>query len=209
MSDLNDKQAVVDPPDLEPQASPEPSISEPAVRPAWRVLLERALYSKALFFVLVGSALAWAGWQHFAAGGLPVHSEVVVFDPIKLANAERAVASQFLAKDGDIGSAGLLLAKVRKEAEGVIRDVAGPDAMVLVRQAVVVNQYPDITDRVLVRLGLPTDVPTTADILYAEDEAPTAYSGAASRQAGDPKQFTLESMAERMRKGGDNAALVP
>lgn len=83
---------------------------------------------------------------------------VVVFDPVKFTNAQRAAASLLVASpNADLT---LTMTQVAKHAEAVIREEAG-DALILVKQAVVApDGMVDITDRVLDRFGLPSNVPT-------------------------------------------------
>lgn len=102
--------------------------------------------------------LAGVGLSH---AKLPFHMgrpDVVVFDPVKFLNAQRAAASILISSpNADLS---LTLTQVAKQAEGTIRDEAR-GAIVLVKQSVVLSSdLPDITDAVLTRFGLPTDVPT-------------------------------------------------
>lgn len=178
--------------------------------PSWREKLTGLLYSRVTAAAIVAVASVFAAFQFFGGAGpvLVGSPAIVVFDPVKLANAERAVASQFLNKNADVGQTGVLLAKVRAETESAIREVAGGGALILVKQAVVLNQYPDITDKVLTKLGLPTDVPTTLDIVYSDDAAPSTLSGQVAAEAQSGK-MTLRSYTEQLMKGGANEKLVP
>jgi hypothetical protein len=97
---------------------------------------------------------------------------VVVFDIIKYTNAQRAVASRFLGGKNSEEVAPILLA-VSKKTRDTIASVAGPGTLVMIRQAVVQGEARDITDEVLKRLGLPTDVPTADPTHRALDIAPT------------------------------------
>lgn len=98
---------------------------------------------------------------------------VVSFDVIKYTNAQRAVASTFLKRDADIGHANELLLDLPKRTRDAISEVAGDGTLVVVKQAVVQGQTMDITDQVLKKLGLPTDVPTADATSYSLDMAPT------------------------------------
>lgn len=103
--------------------------------------------------------------------------QVVVFDVVKYVNAQRAVASSLLGPDTNARlDASTLLLTISKRAKSSILKIAGPGTVVLVRQAVIQGDAPDITDAVLIDLGLPTEVPT---------EAPTDYvTGGKSPLAG-------------------------
>lgn len=98
---------------------------------------------------------------------------VAVFDVVKFANAQRALASQFIGKREDANEAGTLLLTLSKKTTAAIDKVAGPGVLVLVKQGVVSGDQVDITDAVLKELGLPTDVPTVDPIRYIEEVAPT------------------------------------
>lgn len=124
--------------------------------------------------------------------------EVVVFDVIKYANAQRAVASKFLVDPQAADEAAPLLLELSKRARETINEVAGPNTLVVLRQAVVQGETRDITDEVLTRLGLPTDVPTANPSRLVLDIAPTIL-GAGPRieipdvptRSGDTAQSVL------------------
>lgn len=105
--------------------------------------------------------------------GNPLGSTIVVFDVVKLANAQRAVASAFIRPDAAAPDAATSLMAMQKRTRTVIDRVAGAGTLVLVKQAVVSEGLPDITDAVLRELGLPTNVPTQNATSYTLDEAPT------------------------------------
>jgi hypothetical protein len=99
---------------------------------------------------------------------------VVVFDVVKLANAQRRVASTFLGRDAAAaGEQAALLLDIQERTHSVIRQVAGPGTIVLVKQAVIHTELDDITDAVLKQLKLPTDVPTQDPSNSGIDFAPT------------------------------------
>lgn len=98
---------------------------------------------------------------------------VAVFDVVKFANAQRALASQFIGKRDEANEAGTLLLTLSKKTAAAIDKVAGPGVLVLVKQGVVSGDQLDITDAVLTELGLPTDVPTVEPMKYLQDVAPT------------------------------------
>lgn len=141
----------------------------------------------------------------FGVGG---PGNIVTFDPVKLGNAQRAVASRLLSGGEDSSEAGMLLAKVGKAAEAIILEEAA-GATVLVKQAVVLSAYPEITDKVLVRLGLPTDVPTTHSAMFSSDIAPTAglSSILRSTDAALARQAEVVKDVKRMRGDSHEAAL--
>lgn len=120
--------------------------------------------------VLVLSVLKVAGGSATPRGA---SISVAVFDVVKFANAQRAVASQFIGKKADMAEAGTLLLSLSKKTTAAIEKVAGEGTLVLVKQGVVAGGQTDITDQVLQELGLPTDVPTADPLAYIEDVAPT------------------------------------
>lgn len=110
--------------------------------------------------------------------------KVVTFDVTKFINAERAIASDLLSKNRSTSeNATVVLAHVSKMVQGVIREEAGPGTLILVRQGVIASTVPNITDKVLRKLGLPTKVPTQNPEQYAADIAPTQYSAGVGIQA--------------------------
>lgn len=112
--------------------------------------------------------------------------KIVVFDPVKFLNAQRAAAS-ILAVNPN-AELTLTLTQVAKQAEAVIKEEAN-GAVVVVRQAVVVpDEVQDITDAVLIRFGLPTDAPTVSTRMETlESIAPTESSFSPGRFAEDRK----------------------
>jgi hypothetical protein len=117
-------------------------------------------------------------WINNTTGILPSPPpKVVTFDITKFINAERAIASNLLSKNRSAAeNATVVLARVSKMVQGVIREEAGPGTLILVRQGVVASNVPDITNKVLRKLGLPTHVPTQSPEKYAVEIAPTEYS---------------------------------
>lgn len=81
---------------------------------------------------------------------------IVTFDVIKLVNAQRMIAGGLIVNDTD---SFVLLNRVGKTTEQIIRSVAGEGTIVIIKAAMVNSDIPDITDEVLVSLGLPTDAP--------------------------------------------------
>lgn len=86
-------------------------------------------------------------------------ANVVCFDVLKLANAQRKLSlASNLNPDSDIL---VQLKRVGTKTQAIISEVAGPNAVVVVKQAIVSQQnIPDITDEVLRKLDLPTNVPS-------------------------------------------------
>lgn len=132
--------------------------------------------------IILGSAGAAAyqikyGFSNPFAGSSKIGStDIVLFDPVKFMNAQRAAASILLnAPDADLA---LTMTQVASQAESVIKEEAG-GAIVLIKQAVVVPVgIPDITDRVLKRFGLSTTVPTVSTMKFDSlaNVAPTDHA---------------------------------
>lgn len=133
---------------------------EPVARPSW---LARLLSDGRAPLVLGGIVLALAvvvTVRHFAPAAGFGRPSIVVFDPVKFINAQRAAASILAVNPS--ADLTLTMTQVAKQSEGVIREEAH-GALVLVKQSVVVpDNLPDITDNVLKRFGLPTTVPTVS-----------------------------------------------
>lgn len=108
---------------------------------------------------------------------LSAEASVVSFDVVKYTNAQRAVASTFLKRDGDVAGANELLLNLPERARKTISEVAGDGTLVVVKQAVIEGTTRDITDEVLTRLGLPTEVPTADAPDYVLNTAPTSLFG--------------------------------
>ena len=131
--------------------------------------------------LLIAVAVAYGGWTlvkpHLSSVlGNPFNASIVTFDVVKLANAQRAVASAFIKPDAVAPDAATALMAMQKNTREVIERVAGKGTLVLVRQAVVNRDLPDITDAVLRELGLPANAPTQNATAYTLDEAPTNLS---------------------------------
>lgn len=156
-------------------------------------------YTAALLSAVGTAALLLAAVK-YNAPFLPQMStpSVVAFDVTRLANAQRAIAAGLLDQDSD---AILTLSRIGRESEAAIRDVAGPGTVVLVKQAIVAGEIPDITDAVLTRLGLPTNVPTVDPMRYLTDVAPTELSISASRLVvEDRAQQAARNYEERVQR---------
>lgn len=117
---------------------------------------------------------------------------IVTFDVTRMANAQRAIAAGLLDGNTDVV---VRLSRIGKETEAAIREAAGPNALILVKQAVVFGEnIPDITDEVLRRLELPTNVPTIDPAKYLTQDAPTELSVSASKLINDAN---IKARAER------------
>ena len=145
------------------QGEPEAQEGDASDSSEWGALVPQLLGAALLSAALVLVVMRTTGF------GTP---PVVVFDIIKYANAQRAVASKFITGKGAEEAAPLLLEVSRRTRE-VIAEVAGPGTLVVIRQSVVQGEMRDITDEVLTRLGLPTDVPTADPTRHVLDIAPT------------------------------------
>jgi hypothetical protein len=146
-----------------------PSVVAPASIP-WSIIGAIIFFSVVLSFA--ASIVADRFLPGFMGGG-----QVVTFDAIRFTNAQRQVASKFMLKGAPSDAAGVdnaILLNQSSRVEAVVREVAGAGTIVLVKQAVVDSQYHDITDEVLTRLGLPTNVP---GVLYDMSEFGSAPAG--------------------------------
>ena len=199
--------------------APDTEIHSPSPSVPWRDRAAR------LFLYLVGSPtvplvvgvllVASAGYVGLRSLGVPLPTlgrpSVVVFDPVRFLNAQRAAAS-LMAMSPSANTA-FTLTQVAKQAEATIQDEAH-GALVLVRQSVVVpGDIPDITDAVLRRFGLPTDVPTVhtsgGELV---DVAPTDNAFGAGKGREDYRlelqQRTQQIMAEDGKRA-TQANMVP
>lgn len=149
---------------------------------------------------LAGAAALLAATAYLP--GLPKASvpDVVTFDATRLANAQRAIAAGLLDNQSD---ALITLARIGRETEATIQTVAG-GRLVLVKQAVVAGTVPDITDEVLQRLGLPTDVPTVDPMQYLQELAPTELTHSMSRLVvEDRAKQAAKNHEERVQRKQD------
>lgn len=103
--------------------------------------------------------------RYFPAISQP--QRMVVLDVVKLANAERALASKLWQKNA------VDLTSISQRTRAVIAQEAD-GRLVIIKQATVNSHLPDITDQVLRDLGLPTDVPTQLPSDYVLNPAPTS-----------------------------------
>lgn len=120
---------------------------------------------------LVGATALKLAQMHGAVPGA-APPQIVTFDVAKLTNAQRAIAAGLL-DESAAGDAVVRITQIGNMTDAAIAKVAGPDTVVLVRQAVVRGELRDITGAVLKELGLPEDVPTVDPMRYLRDVAPT------------------------------------
>jgi hypothetical protein len=183
--------------------------------PSWTQRIIHAFsHPKAPIYFIVAVAVGMAGFV--GAKYLPAlggGANVVVFDPVRFVNAQRAAASILATRpNADLT---LTMTQVAKQAEAVITEEAN-GSVVLVRQAVVVpDGLRDITDDVLKRFGLPTNVPTinaSASSMTLDNLAPTE-SAFGSGALNEDYRMELEGRSrdaaiEQEKKTGQ-AALIP
>ena len=97
---------------------------------------------------------------------------IVSFDVVRYSNAQRALASTFL-KSSDTDAGVLLMDLSKKTRDSIAVHAAG--RLVVLKQALVQADIPDITDAVLTDVSLPLNVPTQNPADYAIDVAPTMF----------------------------------
>lgn len=139
--------------------------------------------------------------------------DVVVFDPVRFLNAQRAAASILAsAPNADLA---LTMTQVAKQAEEVILEEAR-GSVVLVKQAVVVPEgIPDITDAVLSRFGLPTTVPTVSispNSAAMEAIAPTDQGFSRAQQEEDARMAEKQqqdTVLEALQRNKSQADVLP
>lgn len=103
-----------------------------------------------------------------------VEPRVVTFDSIKYINAQRAIMSKYL--KGTEETAPEVINQLSERSKKAISKIAGPNTLVVLRQAVVQGDTHDITDEVLKELGLPVDVPTNVQVEFTLNGPQTALS---------------------------------
>lgn len=99
---------------------------------------------------------------------------VVTFDIIRYGNAQRAFAAKLKFLSNTDGQDAATLMDLSKKTRASIAKIAG-NSTVILKQAVVQGDVPDITEDVLKDLGLPTNAPTQDPAAIAIDEAPTNF----------------------------------
>lgn len=115
---------------------------------------------------VIASFVVLAGWRYLPPRTGAASQGMVTLDVVKLANAERALASKLWQKNA------VDLTSISTRTRQVIQHYAD-GRLVIIKQATVGAQLPDITDKVLIALGLPTKVPTQLPSDYVLNPAPT------------------------------------
>lgn len=118
---------------------------------------------------------------------------IVTFDAVKFLNAQRTAAS-LIATNQATPEMALAMSQVARQVRSVILEESG-GALVVIRQSVVNHERVyDITDKVLIRFGLPTDIPTVSgpDAQLEEELAPSNLSMS--------RQMDLERFKEQLRE---------
>ncbi|WP_018234305.1 OmpH family outer membrane protein [Thioalkalivibrio thiocyanodenitrificans] len=147
--------------------------------------------------LLLAGMSAYLVYTQFKPPGAS-HGQVVSLDPTRLANAQRAIAAGLItSEDTDVLVA---LNRIGRQSQSVIQEIAGPQTIVLVKQAIVAGDVYDITDEVLEALGLPTDVPTVDPMRYVEDVAPVDIGLTIMREA------TARNEEQRLREHNEGVA---
>lgn len=168
--------------------------------------------------ILLGIVVALVGYIGYTKAPdildkLPLPSSgssvvIVTVDPVRIVNAQRAELSKALQGDESVmDSLGLISGQLSE----VIRDIAGPKAVVLVSQAVVVphESVRDITMDVIRKLGLPENVPTVG---FNDSSAMPMY-GTQYRNSPDYQRFEQnfnemkKTWASNSQEGG--SAILP
>lgn len=126
----------------------------------------------AIIALAVVICLALGGLVTYREFGSPQSApRMVTVDLVRILNAERKALPK-LSSDGDPS---LKLLQIGRQIRPTIRQLAGKDTVVLVKQSVVGGDLPDITDAVLDSLGLPKNAPTVS-LTSALSDAPTTSS---------------------------------
>lgn len=176
------------------ESTPAPTPAEENSESILKVLLPYLVVTALVAATLVLAVLKFTG----QGAGSGAKLNAVVFDVVKLANAQRAIASAMIKQDEAGAESAQLLLDVSKRTRQAILKVAGPNTLVLVKQAVVSPEMRDITDDVLKELGLPTKVPTQDTMTYLTEFAPTYLSMV--RQPG---------VKDRAPAGNDGGSILP
>lgn len=118
--------------------------------------------------------------------------EIVVVDITRIVNAQRMLISEDIASSSP-GEGAMLANRAGQVAEQTIREVAGRNAIVLIKQAVIGSDLGamDITDAVLKRLSLPVDAPSIGEAAINQ------YHMRGTGYAGSPMYQHLEEQHQR------------
>lgn len=139
-----------------------------------------------------------------------VGARFVLIDVARIMNAQRRAAGALIEQGASAGELGTL-ASVGRLVEQTIREVAGPDAVVLVKQGVVVpnDLTPDITDVVLRALNLPTEVPTLDPLSprynyggtnFSESPLPRALDGLLDQRRREATERTQDALQQEQQE---------
>ncbi len=152
----------------------------------------------AIALVVMGAhRMGWLGTQGSVGG-----NRIVVFDPVKYGNAQRAVAASLIGNSGpDADDQAMLFKQASTRLRGTIQAIAG-NAVVVVKQSIISGDVVDITDAVLVELGLPTNVPSVDLARVLSDIAPTDYTFSLQ---GDRQVQRLDAQGAQLKAQADQA----
>jgi hypothetical protein len=138
-------------------------------------------------------------------GGATTSRRIVTVDLVRILNSERKALPQLAKQSG--GDPTLAILRIGRAIEPTVKEVAGPGTVVLVKQAVVDANLPDITDAVLGKLGLPLHAPTinlTRGLLPAPttDASMNSHAWAAiSEQQSQQAKHLLKGAKEKELNG--------
>jgi len=158
--------------------------------------------------------VAWFQFMPPMSGNVFNAPKVVSFDPVKFINAQRAAASILATRpNADLA---LTMTQVANQAEAVIREEAN-GALVLIKQSLVLQEdVPDITDKVLRRFGLSTQVPTVSTNVYGERDleryAPTDSALSSGRYQEDERleyRGQALNLEDQIRRIDEQRNLLP
>lgn len=117
-------------------------------------------YLVATVFITLGIVVAILKFSPLAPTG---QVNIVTFDSVKYVNAQRSVLSSYIKAGPNAGPE--VLNNLSARAKASIAKIAGPNTLVVLKQAVVSGEGYDITDAVLTDLGLPTKgIPTNVTV---------------------------------------------
>jgi len=154
----------------------------------------------ALIVALVTMGAHRMGW--LSTQGSVGGNRIVVFDPVKYGNAQRAVAASLMGNSGpDADDQAMLFRQASSKLRGTIQAIAG-NAVVVVKQSIISGDVVDITDAVLIELGLPTNVPSIDLARSLSDIAPTDYTFSVQ---GDRLAKRLDAQGAQFKAQADQA----
>lgn len=197
-------------PVVEDAAGTVPSEPDSTDAQTGNIRLPRKLTPELVGGLLVVLAIILGGWWLV---NRPAGTQgVVIFDPVKFINAQRAAVSVLQATPS--ADMSLMVTQVASQAESVIREKA-KGATVLVRQSVVLpDDFKDITDEVLTHFGLPTDAPSVttnvARTNHWSEIAPsdTSFSREALREDQRVEMYMRENAARAALQTQDRQKAV-